>query len=131
MNKKTLLLYTIRKLSTMKKILIVGAGGQIGSELVTYLRGLYGNGQRCCGRSPAVGAACGRRPFEILDALDAERYAELVRKYGIDSIFNLAALLSAKGEANPTLAWKINIGALTNSLEVARRITVHSLRRVR
>lgn len=105
----------------MKKILIVGAGGQIGSELVTYLRGIYGNGNVVAAdlRSSERLAADG--PFEILDALDAERYAELVRKYGIDSIFNLAALLSAKGEANPLLAWKINIGALTNSLEVARQ----------
>ena len=105
----------------MKKILIVGAGGQIGSELVTYLRGLYGNGNVVAADLRQSERLAADGPFEILDALDAERYAELVRKYGIDSIFNLAALLSAKGEANPTLAWKINIGALTNSLEVARQ----------
>jgi nucleoside-diphosphate-sugar epimerase len=59
-------------------------------------------------------------PFEILDALDEKRFEELVKKYNIDAIFNLVAMLSAKGEANPTFAWKINMGALFNSLELAR-----------
>ena len=85
----------------MKKILIVGAGGQIGSELVTYLRGLYGNGNVVAADLRQSERLAADGPFEILDALDAERYAELVRKYGIDSIFNLAALLSAKERRIP------------------------------
>ncbi len=59
-------------------------------------------------------------PFEVLDALDITAMASIVSRYRIDTIFNLVALLSAVGEKNPQLAWKINIGALTNSLEVAR-----------
>ena len=59
-------------------------------------------------------------PFEALDVLDRDRYIEIVRKYNIDTLFNLVALLSATGEKNPELAWKINIGALTNSLNIAK-----------
>lgn len=58
--------------------------------------------------------------FEELDALNAERFVEIVKKYKIDTIFNLVALLSATGEKNPQLAWKINMGALMNSLEISR-----------
>ncbi len=105
----------------MKKILIVGAGGQIGSELVTYLRGIYGGANVIAADLKPSEKLAADGPFEQLDALDSERYALLVHKYGVDAIFNLVALLSATGEKNPTLAWKINIGALTNSLEVARQ----------
>lgn len=107
----------------MKRILVVGAGGQIGSELVPFTRSLYGEqnvvaadlDDRKCQALAESG------PFEKLDALDGARMAEIVKKYQIDAIFNLVALLSATGEKNPTLAWKINMGALENSLEVARQ----------
>lgn len=106
----------------MKKILVVGAGGQIGSELVPHLRSIYGN-------SNVVAADISidkckplaeDGPFETLDVLDKDRYIEIVRKYNIDTLFNLVALLSATGEKNPELAWKVNIGALTNSLNIAK-----------
>ena len=79
----------------MKRILVLGAGGQIGSELVPYLRSIYGasNVVATDVKHNAVLAEAG--PFESLDALDAKQYAELVDKYKIDSIFNLVALLSA------------------------------------
>ena len=104
----------------MKRILVLGAGGQIGSELVPYLRSIYGasNVVATDVKHNAVLAEAG--PFEALDALDAKQYAELVEKYKIDSIFNLVALLSATGEKNPQLAMRINMGALENSLEIAR-----------
>ena len=104
----------------MKRILVVGAGGQIGSELVPYLRSIYGasNVVATDVKHNAVLAEAG--PFESLDALDAKQYAELVEKYKIDSIFNLAAVLSATGEKNPQMAMRINMGALENSLEIAR-----------
>ncbi|HQB78191.1 MAG TPA: NAD-dependent epimerase/dehydratase family protein [Tenuifilaceae bacterium] len=106
----------------MKKILVVGAGGQIGSELVPYLRGIYGESNvvatdincNSCTKLAEGG------PFEELDALDGKKYAEIVKKYNIDAIYNLVALLSATGEKNPQLAWRINMGALMNSLEIAR-----------
>lgn len=105
----------------MKRILIVGAGGQIGSELTTFLRGIYGNHSvvatdvRECAHLRESG------PFEILNALDPIAYASVVARYKIDTIFNLVALLSAVGEKNPQMAWSINMGALMNSLEVARQ----------
>lgn len=106
----------------MKNILVVGAGGQIGSELVPYLQNIYGKNNvvatdiNCssCSKLAENG------PFVELDALDAKKYADVVKEYKIDAIFNLVALLSATGEKNPQLAWKINMGALLNSLEIAR-----------
>ena len=95
--------------------MIVGAGGQIGSELVPHLRSIYGNNNVVAADISAekckVLAEAG--PFEELNALDGEIYGNS-QKYGIDTIFNLVALLSATGEKNPVLAWNINIGALTN-----------------
>lgn len=105
----------------MKHILIVGAGGQIGSELTTYLRKIYGNANvvatdvRECKNLAADG------PFEVLDALNATSMASVVARHNIDTIFNLVALLSAVGERNPQMAWGVNMGALMNSLEVARQ----------
>lgn len=104
----------------MKRILIVGAGGQIGSELTTYLRKIYGDANVVATDVRECKALAEQGPFEVLDALDANAMASVVSRYGIDTIFNLVALLSAVGEKNPQLAWKVNIGALTNSLEVAR-----------
>ncbi|MCL2739466.1 MAG: NAD-dependent epimerase/dehydratase family protein [Bacteroidales bacterium] len=106
----------------MKNILVVGAGGQIGIELVPHLQKMYGadhvvaadiNPELCDKlRSMAI--------TEALDALDVQAYARIVKEYKIDAIFNLVALLSATGEKNPQLAWQINIGALLNSLELAK-----------
>ncbi|WP_295989256.1 L-threonine 3-dehydrogenase [uncultured Alistipes sp.] len=104
----------------MKRILIVGAGGQIGSELTTYLRKIYGDANVIATDVRECPALAEQGPFEVLDALDITAMASIVSRYRIDTIFNLVALLSAVGEKNPQLAWKINIGALTNSLEVAR-----------
>ena len=105
----------------MKKILVVGAGGQIGSELVPYLRSVYGahnvvaTDVRECKNLAEDG------PFEVLDALNPTNMASVVARHNIDTIFNLVALLSAVGEKNPQMAWNINMGALMNSLEVARQ----------
>ena len=105
----------------MKKILIVGAGGQIGSELTVYLRKIYGaqnvvaTDMRDCKELGEDG------PFEVLNALDATAMASVVAHYRIDTILNLVALLSAVGERNPQMAWAVNMGALNNSLEVARQ----------
>ena len=104
----------------MKKILIIGAGGQIGSELTMKLRSVYGGDNVVASDMRDCPALAGNGPFVQLNALDAQAYADIVRKYKIDSIYNLVALLSAVGEANPQKAWQINMGALMNSLEIAR-----------
>ncbi len=106
----------------MKKILLLGAGGQIGSELTTYLRKIYG-----ANNVVATDLDIAKLqtldidgPTERLDALDDKKYAELVSKYNIDTIYNLVAVLSATGEKNPGMAMQINMGALVNSLRIAR-----------
>lgn len=102
----------------MKKILIVGAGGQIGTELKTTLRSLYGE-------QNVIAADLQSNKHDDcsvqLDAMDANALSFIVNKYKIDTIYNLVALLSARGEQDPALAWRINMGALLNSLEVARQ----------
>lgn len=105
----------------MKRILIVGAGGQIGSELTIRLRGIYGNGNVVAADVRECAALSEDGPFVVLNALDKDSFGYTVNKYRIDTIFNLVALLSAVGEKDPQLAWNINMGALMNSLEVARQ----------
>lgn len=107
----------------MRNILVVGAAGQIGSELVPYMREIYGNDHVVATdlHDPKdVSVAIGG-PYETLDALDAKAMYELVKKYNIDTIFNLVAVLSAKGEANPQLSWKINMESLFNALEISKQ----------
>jgi nucleoside-diphosphate-sugar epimerase len=106
----------------MKKILVLGAGGQIGSELVPYLRSIYGTNNVVAAdidKNKCI-ALAEQGPFEEINALDGEGYAAVVKKHNIDAIYNLVALLSATGEKDPLLAWKINMGALTNSLNIAK-----------
>lgn len=105
----------------MKRILIVGAGGQIGSELTSHLRAIYGNNNVVATDVRECKALAETGPFSVLNALDANSLAYTVNKYKIDTIFNLVALLSAVGEKDPLLAWNINMGALMNSLDVARQ----------
>ena len=106
----------------MKRILITGALGQIGSELVSFLRKKYGNENVVASdiKSVPEGMINWGGTFEHIDCLDAQAIYTTVKKYNIDTIFHLAAILSAKGENNPQLAWKININGLYNVLEAAR-----------
>ena len=108
----------------MKNILIIGSTGQIGSELTMKLRGIY-NGNIVAGYIPGAEPNETIResgPCEIVDITNAQQIADTVSKYKIDTIYNLAALLSAVAEAKPQLAWKIGMGGLFNVLEVAREM---------
>lgn len=107
----------------MKNILIIGATGQIGSELTMELRKRYGNDHVVAGYihgSEPKGELKESGPSEVVDVTDGEMIAAAVKKYHIDTIYNLAALLSVVAESMPKLAWKIGIDGLWNVLEVAR-----------
>ena len=109
--------------SGISSILITGAAGQIGSELTPKLREKYGRENVVASdiRDPS-GSLSDDGPYETLDVTDKEKMVGIVKEYEIDAIYHLAALLSATGEMNPQLAWRVNIGGLYNVLEVAREL---------
>ena len=107
----------------MKRILIIGSTGQIGSELAMKLRGIYGGENVVAGYihgAEPKGILLESGPSAIVDITNVQQIADVVAEYNIDTIYNLAALLSAVAEAKPQLAWKIGLGGLFNVLEVAR-----------
>jgi nucleoside-diphosphate-sugar epimerase len=107
----------------MKKILITGALGQIGSELTGKLRDIYGQENVIATdirKTDSEAAVNG--PFEILDVMDAQAMGEIANKYQVDTIMHMAALLSATAEAKPQFAWNLNMGGLMNALETAREL---------
>ena len=107
----------------MKKILVLGSGGQIGSELTMKLREIYGGSNVVAtdiNPTRLTEAIQQSGPIAACDATKAEEIAAIVDKYQIDTIYNLVAILSATAEKNPMLGWNIGIGALINCLEIAR-----------
>ncbi|MBN2724206.1 MAG: L-threonine 3-dehydrogenase [Deltaproteobacteria bacterium] len=105
----------------MEKILVTGSLGQIGSELVVELRKRYGNDNVVATdirRSIRDGSDVG--PYEYLDCLDPHQIVSIVKKYNIDTVYHLAALLSAVAESKPQDAWNVNVTGLYNVLETAR-----------
>ena len=105
----------------MKNILIVGSGGQIGTELVKKLRAKYGNEHVVASDlRQLTGEIAENGPFERIDSTQIMQIVDVVKKYNIDTIYNLAAILSATAEKNPMLGWNVGIGSLVNCLEVAR-----------
>lgn len=107
----------------MKNILVIGATGQIGTELTMRLRREYPGGNVVAGYIKGAepqGLLAESGPSAEVDITNAQQIADAVEKYKVDTIYNLAALLSATAEAKPQLAWKIGVGGLFNTLEVAR-----------
>jgi nucleoside-diphosphate-sugar epimerase len=107
----------------MKNILIIGATGQIGTELTAKLRKEYPNGNVVAGHIPGVNLPEEIRetgPSARVDLTNSQQIADAVDKYNIDTIYNLAAILSAIAEQKPQLAWTVGVGGLYNTLEVAR-----------
>lgn len=108
----------------MKKVLITGALGQIGSELTERLRNDLGvknvisTDIRTVEGSPVVENG----QFEELDVTDYESFLDIAKRYEVDTIIHLAALLSATAEKRPAFAWNLNMTGLMNALEVAREI---------
>ena len=107
----------------MKNILVIGATGQIGSELTMELRKRYGNEHVVAGyilTAPPTGILKESGPSEVVDITCPDMILDVVKKYKIDAIYNLAALLSVVAESKPQLAWHIGIDGLFNVLEIAR-----------
>lgn len=104
----------------MKRIMITGALGQIGSELTGKLREIYGAENVLATDIRSSEEAAG--PFEILDVTDAQRMHGLAKDFGADTMMHMAALLSATAEEKPLLAWNLNMGGLVNALEASREL---------
>lgn len=107
----------------MKNILVIGSTGQIGSELTAELRRIYGGAHVVAGYIKGCepkGELAEGGPSAEADVTNPEMIAGVVRQYNIDTIYNLAALLSVVAESKPRLAWRIGIDGLWNILEVAR-----------
>jgi nucleoside-diphosphate-sugar epimerase len=104
-----------------EKVLVIGACGQLGTELTMALREAYGGSQviasdlQC--KIPMLGES---GPFEKLDVLDTKRLGKIIDQYKCTQVYHLAAILSATGEKNPGLAWNVNMAGLLNVLELAR-----------
>jgi nucleoside-diphosphate-sugar epimerase len=107
----------------MKRVLVTGALGQIGSEIILKLQELYGEKNiiasdiRDIKNDISDGSI-----FEVLDVTDSSEFYNIAKKYKVDTIIHLAALLSSVGEQNPQRAWHINMGGLYNALEISREL---------
>ncbi|THF48183.1 L-threonine 3-dehydrogenase [Flavobacterium supellecticarium] len=102
-------------------ILIIGACGQIGSELTVKLRQIYGNDNVIAsdirkGTQEFVSTG----PFEVVNAMDFNQIEEVVEKYKVDEVYLMAALLSATAEKNPAFAWDLNMNSLFHVLNLAK-----------
>lgn len=104
----------------MKRILIIGAGGQLGSELTLALREKFGADNVLATDIRPLSGPLLAGPTTILDAMDANALNSLVESYDIGQIYHLAAVLSAKGESSPKFAWDLNMNSLLNVLEAGR-----------
>lgn len=106
----------------MKRILVTGALGQIGSELVRKLRFEYGKDNVLATDIREDKNHDG--PFEVLDVLDALKMYEVAKRFNADTMIHLATLLSATAEIKPILAWELNMGGLLNALEVSKELNM-------
>lgn len=105
----------------MGKTLIIGACGQIGTELTKKLRSIYGRDTIIASdvrKGDPEFVASG--PFEVVNALDYNQVQAVIEKYGVDEVYLMAALLSATAEKNPAFAWDLNMNSLFHVLNIAK-----------
>src|SRR5207249_12037742 len=109
--------------AAMKRILVTGAVGQIGSELTVALRQPYGDSAVVASdvKLPSDPALRDSGTFEFIDCLNPHHLTRAMQMHRIDTIFHLAALLSPAGETRPLQAWQLNVDALVNMLEAGRQ----------
>lgn len=111
-----------------KKIIVIGASGQIGSELTMELRKRYGQEQViACDVKNASDEVMQSGPFEILDVMDEKKVRKIIEHYGIQQAYLLAALLSASAEKQPKMAWDLNMKSLLLLLDMAKEKLIHQL----
>ena len=102
-------------------ILIIGASGQIGTELVVTLRKIYGDANVIATDiRPMANDELSTGPFEVLDIMDQKNLFDIVKKYKVTQVYLLAALLSATAEKNIELGWSLNMRSLSHVLDLAR-----------
>ena len=104
----------------MDKVLVIGAAGQLGTELVAALRALHGDDQVIASDIKSAEATHLTMPYVQLDVMDAAALKAIVEEYQINQVYHLAAILSAKGEADPLFAWDLNMQSLLNVLELGK-----------
>ena len=112
--------FAINNIPPMEKILIIGASGQLGTELTMKLRVLKGEENVIASDLRQPSGIVKDGPWEVLDILDAQAFNHVVRKHGITQVYHLAAILSAKGEQDPLFAWKLNMESLLTVLEAGK-----------
>ncbi len=110
-----------------RRILVTGSCGQIGTELVVELRRRYGETNVVATDLKTPGDRECQGPFEQLDVRDADAFADVAKRYSVDTILHMAAILSAKGEKEPRTAWDVNVRGLLNALEVARELKLRQV----
>ena len=106
-------------------ILVIGANGQLGTELSLALRQQYP--QRRVIATDLAPASPDQPDYLTLDVLDRDALETVVREHQVQEVYHLAALLSARGEQNPTRAWQVNMDGLLNVLELARQGVIHKV----
>ncbi len=112
----------------MKKILVTGASGQIGTDLTVELRKEFGaHNVVASDIKDACDDVMQGGPFEIMDVMDMKKISEIMDKYNITEIYHLAAILSGNAEKNPKWAWDINMDSLFNILELSREKKIHKI----